>query len=360
MTDNTELARQTPSPVEVSRLADFRRIAEAYGSAMYSAGMDANSDFQDRQRDSDDKRYEALADLIEELSALASMASTPVGEVPAGTSEVCKHGIRHPHECRECADAAWIEHKANTPTGYPENTEEDFLADVYDNCCRIIKPAVDRGILPGSVTESLEMLVAEKLAASPAPAASKVPTMEDALAAGDGTLHGAIDYWQNRALAAEAARDVDETNKVFADNYIELTAASKGAEAVARVRRYKTPEGYEHWEFVGERYPFFDLPHGEHVLVLASPSPAASMEVQGLDANAIRLATLEEAARACEKLAEDRFNDHGTREPDTGACYCGGRIEEEYQTRDEEDDECAKAIRALAAKNGWRLGEGRG
>ena len=30
------------------------------------------------------------------------------------------------------------------------------------------------------------------------------PTMADALAAGDGTLHGAIDYWQQRALAAEA------------------------------------------------------------------------------------------------------------------------------------------------------------
>ncbi len=90
----------------------------------------------------------------------------------------------------------------------------------------------------------------------------------------------------------------------------------------------------------------------------AYASPAASMEVQGHDANAIRLATLEEAARACEKLAEERFNDHGIREPDTGACYYGGRVEEEYQARDEEDDECAKAIRALAAKNGWKLGEG--
>src|ERR1043165_1008987 len=70
------------------------------------------------------------------------------------------------------------------------------------------------------------------VAVSPAPAASKgVPAMDDAIAAGDGTLHGAIDYWRNRALAAEAARDVDETNKVLADNYIELTAASKGAEA---------------------------------------------------------------------------------------------------------------------------------
>jgi hypothetical protein len=30
-------------------------------------------------------------------------------------------------------------------------------------------------------------------------------TMEDAVAAGDGTLHGAVDYWQERALRAEVA-----------------------------------------------------------------------------------------------------------------------------------------------------------
>lgn len=30
------------------------------------------------------------------------------------------------------------------------------------------------------------------------------PTLDDAIAAGDGTLHGAIDYWQKRALKAEA------------------------------------------------------------------------------------------------------------------------------------------------------------
>ena len=35
------------------------------------------------------------------------------------------------------------------------------------------------------------------------PAAAPI-TMADAVAAGDGTLHGAIDHWQDRALAAEA------------------------------------------------------------------------------------------------------------------------------------------------------------
>jgi hypothetical protein len=45
-----------------------------------------------------------------------------------------------------------------------ESTDEDFLADVYGQCCDAIKPAVDRGLLPGSVVESLQILVAEKLA----------------------------------------------------------------------------------------------------------------------------------------------------------------------------------------------------
>ncbi|WP_372483807.1 hypothetical protein AB9H29_12215 [Stenotrophomonas sepilia] len=36
------------------------------------------------------------------------------------------------------------------------------------------------------------------------PFARQPVTMDDALAAGDGTLHGAIDHWQGRALRAEA------------------------------------------------------------------------------------------------------------------------------------------------------------
>lgn len=44
--------------------------------------------------------------------------------------------------------------------------------------------------------------------AAPAPVA---PTMDDALAAGDGTLHGAIDYWRARALAAGAGAPVAPT-----------------------------------------------------------------------------------------------------------------------------------------------------
>lgn len=41
--------------------------------------------------------------------------------------------------------------------------------------------------------------------AAPPPAVQQGggPTMDDAIAAGDGTLHGAIDHWQRRALDAE-------------------------------------------------------------------------------------------------------------------------------------------------------------
>ncbi len=57
---------------------------------------------------------------------------------------------------------------------------------------------------------------------------------------------------------------------------------------------------------------------------------------------------LEMAAKVCERRAENRFNEYGTREPDTGATYYGGRMGEELTARDEEDEDCAKAIRALS------------
>ncbi len=31
-----------------------------------------------------------------------------------GAAAVCQHGIRHPWECRECADEAWEKHKADS------------------------------------------------------------------------------------------------------------------------------------------------------------------------------------------------------------------------------------------------------
>ncbi len=58
-----------------------------------------------------------------------------------------------------------------------------------------------------------------------------------------------------------------------------LSRPATPAEPVARLRRYKTAEGHEHWEFVGNRYPFFDLPHGEYALSVGSVSADAQKAV---------------------------------------------------------------------------------
>ena len=54
----------------------------------------------------------------------------------------------------------------------------------------------------------------------------------------------------------------------------------------------------------------------------------------------------EACARLCEKMAEARFADYGTREHDTGASYYRGLASEEYEARDEENNNCAAAIRS--------------
>ena len=60
---------------------------------------------------------------------------------------------------------------------------------------------------------------------------TKGPTMKDAIESGNGTLHGAIDYWQKRALDAEAEleafQSADETTRKLADNYMALTCQTK-------------------------------------------------------------------------------------------------------------------------------------
>lgn len=74
------------SPAELA--AEARRIAEAYGQAMYDAGMDANSDFSDRRYYSDRKRAEAKEELEADLSRLAAIAtiqaSKPVAKIING------------------------------------------------------------------------------------------------------------------------------------------------------------------------------------------------------------------------------------------------------------------------------------
>ena len=52
----------------------------------------------------------------------------------------------------------------------------------------------------------------------------------------------------------------------------------------------------------------------------------------------------ERCARVCEKRAEDRFAAHGATEFDTNASHYG-RQEDTYAPLDEEDEDCAAAIR---------------
>lgn len=66
---------------------------------------------------------------------------------------------------------------------------------------------------------------------------------------------------------------------------------------------------------------------------------------------AIRLAvaeTAEACARECERRAEERFDEYGTRESDTGATYYTGSRADEFEAKDEEAEDCAAAIREKA------------
>ena len=58
-------------------------------------------------------------------------------------------------------------------------------------------------------------------------------------------------------------------------------------------------------------------------------------------------AAYEAAAKVCEKRAERRFEEHGYTEPDTNAGYYIGRWKDLGDSLDEEDADCARAIRAL-------------
>ena len=63
---------------------------------------------------------------------------------------------------------------------------------------------------------------------------TKSPMMQDAIEAGNGTLHGAIDYWQKRAtdaeLELEAFKCADETTRKLADNYLEITCKTQDSD----------------------------------------------------------------------------------------------------------------------------------
>lgn len=67
-------------------------------------------------------------------------------------------------------------------------------------------------------------------------------------------------------------------------------------------------------------------------------------------AESARADALEEAAKVVEAIADDRFREFGSTEPDTNASYYQGSQAEFYEAQDEENESCAKAIRALKQK----------
>ena len=55
----------------------------------------------------------------------------------------------------------------------------------------------------------------------------------------------------------------------------------------------------------------------------------------------------EDAAKACEERAQNRFLVYGTRESDTNASYYSVSAANRLEAQDEEDESCAAAIRSL-------------
>lgn len=57
----------------------------------------------------------------------------------------------------------------------------------------------------------------------------------------------------------------------------------------------------------------------------------------------------DDLAGVIQRRMDERFAEHGTREPDTNATYYSGRAGELYESLDEEDEEIAHAIRTRIA-----------
>ena len=106
------------------------------------------------------------------------------------------------------------------PDTTPSSIEADALsreeliamareADPFGDDGRLVSLAM---LTPGTLERFAALVAARERAlrdwafaraALSAQAHEAAPTMDDAIAAGDGTLHGAIDHWMNRALDAE-------------------------------------------------------------------------------------------------------------------------------------------------------------
>ena len=78
---------------------------------------------------------------------------------------------------------------------------------------------------------------------------------------------------------------------------------------------------------------------------------SASYRAAERERDAARANALEEAAKVCEAIADDRFREHGSTEPDTNASYYQGSQAEFYEAQDEENENCVTAIRAIKQRS---------
>jgi len=164
-------------------------------------------------------------------------------EMPAPMAQVVPEGwklVRTPVTEEMHVAAVKVLHRASGVEGLPQRMLDAMLAAAPQ---APDAPAQDEAPVfhlrsYGDVTEQqLAEYVAQVAQATEAPQPKAIPTMADGIGAGDGTLHGAIDYWQKRALAAEdrlrfelsELKGVHATNNILANRYLEMTCGGQQA-----------------------------------------------------------------------------------------------------------------------------------
>lgn len=113
-------------------------------------------------------------------------------------------------------------------------------------------------------------------------------------------------------------------------------------------------------ELLGQSFQWGDRDRQDMVATLKHEAHGASKCATMLQGEAAKLsesvpsatsvlpdAIIERCARVVERIAEARFEEHGTREYDTNATYYQGSQAEFFEAMDEENEDCAKAIRSL-------------
>lgn len=160
---------------------------------------------------------------VRTVEAIVTLASKPQPKAAEAHEDVLRQALERiadPRNTHFAGDAQVVAREALAADVQPKGTvNEEALIDLINShltgfywCGRVweawnVGTMGEDDFTPAEETEFASGLAADVLkllgATAQAPAPSEV-TMADAVAAGDGTLHGAIDYWQKRALKAEA------------------------------------------------------------------------------------------------------------------------------------------------------------